>query len=70
MRDETITLHEAARRLPSINGRRIHYATVRKWARVGIGGIRLETHRLGGRTVTTPDALARFFAALDGERGS
>lgn len=68
--ENVYTLPEVAKILPSLNGRRIHSGTVWRWARHGVHGIKLETQQIGGRTVTTPEALARFLAALDERRAS
>lgn len=48
-----------------------HISTVHRWRLRGIQGIRLESIRVGGRRVTSLQALERFFArttaAIDGE---
>lgn len=59
-----LTFSEAARELPSINGRRIHANSVWRWARKGINGVKLEAWRVGRQFVTTEVALKRFFAEL------
>lgn len=67
LHDETIlTFSEAAARLPLVNGKRPHASTVWRWARKGIGvqGIKLEALKLGGRFVTSFEALERFGRAL------
>jgi hypothetical protein len=43
-------------------------STARRWAREGVKGVVLETVRLGGRRFTSHEALARFFARLNGRR--
>lgn len=63
--NETIvTFAEAAARLPRVNGRRAHTSTVWRWSRKGVKGVRLECRRLGGRFVTSLEALDRFGKAL------
>ncbi len=65
MLDETVlTFSEAAERLPAINGRKIHASSVWRWARKGIGGVYLESRRLGGRYLTSLEALERFAEKL------
>lgn len=65
LRDEQIlTFSEAAKTLPRVNGRRPHASTLWRWARKGIQGIHLETRRLGGRFVTSLEALDRFSERL------
>ncbi len=63
--NETIlSFSEAAARLPRINGKKIHASSLWRWARKGIHGIRLETRRLGGRFVTSLEAIERFSKRL------
>jgi hypothetical protein len=63
--EETISLAAAARRLPKLRaGRPVSPATIWRWASHGLRGVRLETARVGGTTVTSPAALRAFFAAL------
>ena len=65
--EDVVTLTEAARLLP----RRPNVATLWRWRKAGIRGVRLETMMYGGRRVTSREALDRFFervtAAADGE---
>jgi hypothetical protein len=63
--EETISLSAAARLLPRLRADRpVSAATIWRWASHGLRGVKLETARVGGTTVTSPDALRRFFAAL------
>ena len=62
--EHIVTFSEAAKALPKINGRRPHASTLWRWARKGISGVHLETRRLGGRFVTSLEALERFSATL------
>jgi hypothetical protein len=65
--EQTMPLAEAARRLPRLRaGRPVHTATLWRWARHGLRGVRLETIRVGGTTCTSVEALGRFFARLNG----
>jgi len=64
--EQIITFSEAAKSLPAINGRKPHASTIWRWARKGVNGIRLETRRLGGRFVTSLEALERFSEKLAG----
>lgn len=59
-----VTFSEAAKVLPRVNGRRPHASTIWRWARKGVQGVKLETRRLGGRFVTSVEALERFSKAL------
>ena len=50
------------------NGKRVHKATVCRWAKHGLGGVRLETVRVGGSRYTSAEALLRFFQRLSEDR--
>jgi len=45
-------------------GRRPHLSTVLRWASRGSEGIRLDTVLLGGRRLTSPEAVRRFAIAV------
>lgn len=62
--EQVLTFSEATKALPPVNGKRPHASTIWRWARKGVNGIRLETRRLGGRFVTSIEALERFSKAL------
>jgi hypothetical protein len=67
--EHVLGLSQAANRIPAHRGRgRISAATVWRWAHVGVTTqdgrkVHLEAIRLGGRWVTSVEALARFAAA-------
>ena len=63
-KEEPLSLTDAARSLPSIDGKRPHASTLWRWCRKGLRGVRLEYLRLGRRIVTTQQALARFMQRL------
>jgi len=58
-----LSFTEAAARL-SAGGRRLHVATIHRWATRGIRGVRLECAKVGRYRVTTADAIERFVAEL------
>lgn len=58
--EEVLTFSEAARIVPRVNGNRVNRGTVSRWAKLGIRGVRLDSLRLGGRYVTSREALDRF----------
>ena len=58
-----LSFAEAAARL-STGGRRLHVATIHRWAQRGIRGVRLEYAKVGRYCVTTADAVERFVAEL------
>jgi hypothetical protein len=62
--EKIVSFTEAAEALPEINGKAVHPSAVWRWARKGIKGIKLETLRLGGRFITSMEALDRFSKAL------
>ena len=62
--EQVLTFSQAAKTLPHLNGKRPHTSTLWRWARKGIGGVFLETRRLGGRFVTSAEAIERFSKAL------
>ncbi len=63
--ETVLTLAEAATAAPKVGGKGPSERTVRGWADVGIRvqgvPVRLETAKVGGRRVTSREALARFF---------
>jgi hypothetical protein len=66
-REELLTLTAATKLLPG----RPNVATLWRWRTAGCRGVKLETVLIGGRRMTSREALARFFAATtaaaDGE---
>lgn len=63
--DETVlSFAEAAKTIPTFNGKRCHTSTIWRWARRGCQGVKLEVRRLGGRFVTSREALDRFSKEL------
>ncbi len=65
-----LSLTDAAKALPPIDGRRPHTSTLWRWCRKGVRGIRLEHVRLGNRVCTSREALVRFsqrLATIEGE---
>jgi hypothetical protein len=57
----------ASRFRDSQDGRTIHLATLYRWSSKGVRGTRLETICIGGKRVTSEEALQRFFERLAGE---
>lgn len=45
----------------------VHPATVHRWVRHGVGGARLRTTKLGGRTIVTAADLSDFLDRLNAE---
>ena len=64
-REAILTFTEAARRVPMRRrGKPTHVATIHRWAKNGVRGVRLESLRLGGGLVTSVEALQRFAESL------
>lgn len=55
-----VRLAEAAKHLPKTGGKSIHRATLWRWATTGVGGVILQTIKIGGATFTSLEALQRF----------
>ena len=68
--EKPLSLAEACQIIPPArNGRRTHISTVVRWLTVGAKGphgerIRLEGQRLGGRWLTSAEAIGRFMERL------
>ena len=63
LNEECLSFIDAAKRVPKINGKQVHSSTVWRWARKGCRGVKLECRLLGGRFITSVEALDRFFEA-------
>ncbi len=59
-----VTLSRAADHYPPVNGQHPHPSTVFRHAIQGVDGIRLDTIRVGGRLVTSVEAVGRFIRAV------
>jgi hypothetical protein len=57
--ESLVSLTDAAKSLPN----RPNLTTVWRWRNRGVRGIKLETILIGGRRMTSREALSRFFAA-------
>lgn len=62
--EDLITLAEATKHLPKVDGRKVAICTLWRWCRVGLRGAFLEYVRVGRKICTTRQALLRFFSAL------
>ena len=62
--EDLITLTEAAKCLPKVNGKKPAVCTLWRWCRKGLRGIFLEYVRVGRKICTTREALLRFFTDL------
>jgi hypothetical protein len=62
--EHCLPLKEAAEELNRIDGGKRGHSTLWRWATEGRGGIHLETRKLGGKLVTSREALERFTKRL------
>jgi len=66
LKSETpLALAQAAKLIPPTRlDRPVHVSTLVRWIVHGVRGVKLEAARVGGRWVTSREALERFSAAL------
>lgn len=64
MTSDLLTLSQAAKQLPRVNGRKVHTSTLWRWCRRGCKGVKLQYYRIGRTIMTTESALQQFFTAL------
>jgi len=62
--EQIVSLTEATKILPKVNGKRPAISTLWRWCRKGLGGVQLEYIRMGRNIATSQEALNRFFIAL------
>jgi hypothetical protein len=63
--DFSMSLNEAAAYIDSITGRRPSMKNVYRWVDKGLGGVKLEAHKIGGRWYTGRQAIDAFLEATD-----
>ena len=62
-RERLLTLQQAAKLIPGRPGKSIHFSSIYRWAGTGISGVVLETVQVGGKKMTSVEALQRFIEA-------
>lgn len=62
--EELITLTEATRCLPKVDGKKPAVSTIWRWCRKGLRGVYLDYVRVGRKVCTSRKALLRFFTDL------
>ena len=62
--ESLLSLSEAARACPAVDGKKPHCSTLWRWMQKGVRGVRLEHVKIGRRIVTTRPALEVFFREL------
>ncbi len=70
LNENVIDLADVPSVLPSRSGKRLHVSCIHRWRHPGIKSragdrVQLECRRIGGRIVTSREAVARFCAALE-----
>lgn len=63
-KEELLSLTEATKTIPPIDGKRPHVGSLWRWTSKGVRGVKLDHLRVGRRVVTTREALQRFFQAV------
>lgn len=66
--ENLLTMSEAAKRFPPINGHRPHRNSIYRWATDGVDGVVLESVVIGRRLCTTAEAIERFCQQLSEKR--
>lgn len=70
LKERLLTLFLAAMTVPCRpGGGSVHPSTLRRWARRGVRGVRLEVVVLGGAMCTSAPAIARFHERLRPQSG-
>ena len=64
-----ITLREAGDLIPVPEDKKRHTGTLWNWCHRGVGGVRLESIRVGGSIFTSAAAVSRFLDAVDRKAG-
>jgi hypothetical protein len=62
--EQPVPLDIICRDVPGEGEGHAHEETLKRWARVGVRGVRLETVLCGMRRCTSREALGRFYSAL------
>ena len=62
--DELLTMSQAAKICPKVDGKRPHVGSLWRWARRGVRGVKLEHVMVGRKLCTSRAALDAFFANL------
>lgn len=66
--EEALTLREVPAAVERLTRRRPHLATVKRWRRIGMAGVRLPVVLVGGTAYTTRQALAWWIRAATAAR--
>ena len=62
-KEKLVSMTEAAKILPLVDGKKPHLSTIFRWMKIGIRGVQLEHIYIGRKLCTSEEALQRFFQA-------
>lgn len=62
--EQLLTLADATKLIPGRFGKKLSIKTIHRWALHGVRGVQLETVKMGGRKMTSREAIQRFGYAL------
>jgi hypothetical protein len=63
--ESVLSLADAAKLFPKIGNRQVCGSALRRWANVGVRGLKLESVLIGGAFCTSAEAVDRFLKALN-----
>lgn len=62
--EELLSMGEAAKTIPSINGKTPNKSSLWRWCIHGIQGVKLDYVRVGSRVCTSAEAIDRFLESV------
>jgi hypothetical protein len=63
--EQFVTLENACKFIPGLRpGKNVNRSTIYRWSDSGVRGVRLETIQVGGRRMTTHEAIKRFIMEM------
>jgi hypothetical protein len=63
--EQFVTLENACKLIPGLRpGKNVNRSTIYRWSDTGVRGIKLETIQVGGRRMTTHEAIKRFIMEM------
>lgn len=61
--ERVLTIAQAQAEIQQATGHRPDKATIHRWTKRGVGGVKLDAIRLGNTTLTSAEAINRFITA-------
>lgn len=62
--EDVVSLKEAQREIEKVMQTRLDRSTIHRWALRGVKNVKLDSVRLGGKTLTSKQAINRFLVEL------